>query len=94
MKGKEKEKYVFYEELGSGGSGKVYRAFDKHLKCDRAIKKFCGGEKQWEKELNMLKELRHPLLPVITDIMEEGDDKYLVMEFIRGKNLWWSRTEI
>lgn len=87
MKGKEKEKYVFYEELGSGGSGKVYRAFDKHLKCDRAIKKFCGGEKQWEKELNMLKELRHPLLPVITDIMEEGDDKYLVMEFIRGKNL-------
>lgn len=31
MEGIEKGKYILYEELGSGGSGKVYRAFDRHL---------------------------------------------------------------
>lgn len=85
--GTEKGKYIFYEELGSGGSGKVYRAYDKHLKCDRAVKKFKAEDDVWKKELDMLKELRHPLLPMITDSMEEGEERYLVMEYIEGKNL-------
>ena len=87
MEGIEKGKYILYEELGSGGSGKVYRAFDRHLGCNRAVKKFCAEEGVWRKELEMLKELRHPLLPMITDSIEEGEDKYLVMEYIEGKNL-------
>ena len=87
MEGIEKGKYILYEELGSGGSGKVYRAFDRHLGCNRAVKKFCAEEGGWRKELEMLKELRHPLLPMITDSIEEGEDKYLVMEYIEGKNL-------
>lgn len=86
-KGAWMEKYIFYEELGSGGSGKVYRVYDTHLKCDRAVKKFYGEEKVWEKERNMMKELRHPLLPMIVDSIEAGDERYLVMEYIEGKNL-------
>ncbi len=57
MEGIEKGKYILYEELGSGGSGKVYRAFDRHLGCNRAVKKFCAEEGGWRKELEMLKEL-------------------------------------
>lgn len=87
MEGMEKGKYIFYEELGSGGSGTVYRAYDKRLKCDRAVKKFPGGGEVWKQEMDMLRELRHPLLPVITDSIEEGEDRYLVMEYIEGKNL-------
>lgn len=87
MEGTEMGKYIFYEELGSGGSGTVYRAYDKHLKCDRAVKKFPGGGGVWKRELDMLKELRHPLLPAITDVIEEGEDRYLVMEYIEGENL-------
>lgn len=87
MEGTEMGKYIFYEELGSGGSGTVYRAYDKHLKCDRAVKKFPGGGEVWKKELDMLKGLKHPLLPVITDSIEDGEDRYLVMEYIEGKNL-------
>ncbi len=81
------EKYIFYEELGSGGSGTVYRVYDTHLKCERAVKKFYGEEKIWEKERNMMQELRHPLLPMIVDSIEIGDERYLVMEYIEGKNL-------
>lgn len=87
MEGMEIGKYIFCEELGSGGSGTVYRVYDKHLKCDRAVKKFSGGEEAWKKELDMLKGLKHPLLPVITDSIEDGEDRYLVMEYIEGKNL-------
>ncbi len=82
-----KGKYILYEELGSGGSGKVYRAFDRHLRCDRAVKRFNAGEDIWKKELEMLKGLKHPLLPMVTDSMEEGNERYLVMEYIEGKNL-------
>ena len=80
-------KYIVYEELGRGGSGTVYRVYDKNLKCDRAVKKFPGGGEVWKKELDMLKGLKHPLLPVITDSIEDGEDRYLVMEYIEGKNL-------
>lgn len=80
-------KYMIYEELGGGGSGTVYRAYDTHLKCDRAIKKFSGREEIWKKELDMLKELRHPLLPAVTDVIEQDGSRYLVMEYIDGENL-------
>ena len=35
----------------------------------------------------MMQELRHPLLPMIVDSIEIGDERYLVMEYIEGKNL-------
>ena len=47
MEGIEKGKYILYEELGSGGSGKVYRAFDRHLGCNRAVQKKGFGGKNW-----------------------------------------------
>ena len=51
MEGIEKGKYILYEELGSGGSGKVYRAFDRHLGCNRSVKSFVQkkgvGGKNW-----------------------------------------------
>lgn len=81
------EKYTFCKELGSGGSGKVYKVYDKHLQCEMAVKEFPAEDVISLKELDMLKELRHPALPVITDYLESGGYRYLVMEYIEGKNL-------
>lgn len=81
------EKYILGEVLGRGGSGIVYKAYDKHLKCYRAVKKFTKEDGVSVKELELLKELNHPAFPAVTDYLEEEDGSYLVMEYVDGKNL-------
>ncbi len=82
-----KEKYVFCRELGSGGSGTVFQAYDRHLECYVAVKRFRAGDGIPGRELEMLKELRHPAFPAVMDYLEEDGYRYLVMEYIEGRNL-------
>ena len=88
------EKYELCEEIGSGGSGRVWKAYDRHLERYVAVKQFekaATEEKEkvsaaeWEAE--MMKELRHPALPAILDYLEDEKAGYLVMEYIDGVNL-------
>ncbi len=87
MDGMLREKYIFYEEIGRGGSGKVFKAYDRHLQCLVAVKRFRAEDRISEKELSMLKELRHPVFPAVLDFMEDREYKYLVMEYIEGRDL-------
>ena len=87
MEEKLKEKYIFYEEIGSGGSGTVFKAYDRHLQRLAAVKRFPAEDAASGRELGMLKELCHPAFPAVTDYIEEQEYKYLVMEYIEGKNL-------
>lgn len=80
-------KYVLGRELGSGGSGTVFQAYDRHLECPVAVKRFRTGDGIPGRELLMLKELRHPAFPTVIDYLEEDGFRYLVMEYIEGKNL-------
>lgn len=80
-------KYRIKEKLGEGGSGKVYRAYDRHLRCDVAIKEFERTDEISEQELALLKELRHGALPRIIDFLQDDRNSYLVMEYIDGRNL-------
>ena len=85
-------KYVIIRELGQGGEGCVYLARDEDLQRLVAIKKVnrkeqdCEEEKQLMKEADFLQQLRHPMLPVIYDLLWE-DAWYLVMEYIQGTTL-------
>lgn len=80
-------KYRIVRPLGQGGEGSVYLAEDESLGRYVAVK--ClreeGGERIRE-EAAFLRDLRHPMLPVVYELLwEEG--WYLVMEYVEGVSL-------
>lgn len=82
--------YEIQKILGEGASGVVYLAWDIHLSRHVVLKKQKQNEdsddRSFRQELIMLKELKHPMLPILYDYFWE-DGWYLVMEYIRGNNL-------
>lgn len=86
-------KYTVIRQLGSGGEGTVYLAQDEDLHRPVAVKRLCGqedrrqvGDRQVIWEADMLKELRHPMLPVIHELLWDSA-WYLVMEYVPGITL-------
>ena len=84
-------KYELKERIGAGSSGIVYLAWDRHLERHVAIKEAKCSAKQEEngmlkQEMEMLKSLKHPMLPAVYDFFLETK-RYLVMEYIRGESL-------
>lgn len=85
------DKYELIDQIGEGAGGVVYLAWDRHLERMAAIKeeKFSQGEggiSVLKKEMEMLKELKHPMLPAVFDYFS-ADKQYLVMEYIDGESL-------
>jgi len=89
-------KYQVLTELGEGGMSRVYLAHDTRLNKQWAIKeiKKTGNPEKDEiivqsfiKEANMMKQLDHPFLPRIVDIVNEHDSVYVVMDYIEGRSL-------
>ena len=90
------DRYILQYELGKGGMSTVYLARDLKLNMDWAIKVIDLSNKQshasiyknaTEKEISMLKELRHPALPRIVDFFSEQEKMYIVMDYIEGETL-------
>ena len=85
-------RYRIVKELGRGGFGAVYRAWDTRLNVPCALKENLDAalesQEQFEREARMLAKLSHPNLPRVTDhffIRSQG--QYLVMDFIDGQDL-------
>ncbi len=77
--------------LGRGRSGTVYLARHKELEEYRAIKqvsKSCTDYHQFRKEALILKNIRHPGIPVVYDLEEDEDFSYLIEEFLEGDSLY------
>jgi len=82
------------EHLGTGGMGEVYRARDPQLHRQVAIKRL-SPELAADAELRatLLREARNAAritnqrVAALYDVIEEGDDLYLVMEHVRGTTL-------
>lgn len=79
-------KYEIIRQLGAGGEGSVYLARDSVLSRLAAIKRLEGEWALSLKEADFLRDLHHPMLPVIYDLLYE-DGWYLVMEYIEGISL-------
>jgi serine/threonine protein kinase/Tol biopolymer transport system component len=85
-------RYRVEQELGRGGFGAVYRAWDVNLKKPCAVKENLDtspeAQRQFEREAIVLANLSHPNLPRVTDhFVIEGQGHYLVMDFVEGEDL-------
>jgi serine/threonine protein kinase len=85
-------RYRIIRQLGQGGMGTVYEAEALRLSTTVALKETHFTDeplrKQFEREAQLLAGLRHPALPRVIDHFDEGDGLFLVMDFIRGEDLW------
>src|SRR5262245_36291287 len=87
-------RYKILAELGSGGMGEVYRAFDERLSREVAVKilpdRVQSDEKalsRFDKETKALAALSHPN---ILSIYDSGTDQgicYAITELLRGETL-------
>jgi len=80
--------------LGKGGMGEVYRARDKRLDRDVAIKtlpeefsKDSDRLLRFEREAKLLASLNHPNIGAIYGFEESRDTRFLVLELVEGETL-------
>lgn len=90
------DRYEIRSKIGEGGVGAVYRAFDKHLNREVAIKRvLAGGEGEDRddatdsmlKEAAALSSLQHPHIVTVYDSGEDKDGPYVVMELLSGRTI-------
>jgi len=86
--------YQLVEKIGAGCMGEVYRAQDRHLVRDVAIKVLRPGtitdesaRKDFRKEALILSKLNHPNVATIHDFDTQQNVDFLVMEYIPGITL-------
>ena len=88
-------KYEILKEIGRGGMSIVYLARDNRLNKQWAVKEMKNDGtktretllKGLEREANILKDVDHPVLPRIVDIINSRGTIYVVMDFIEGTNI-------
>lgn len=91
------DRYKVYEQLGAGGVGTVFRAYDTQLKRWVAIKRLTldsearesGADIQEElrQEADSLATLRNPNIVTIFDVASDDDGLFIVMELLEGEDL-------
>jgi serine/threonine-protein kinase len=86
--------YEIVAPIGSGGMGEVYRARDKRLDREVAIKILSPAlasradhVRRFEQEARAASSLNHPNIVTIYDVGFEGDLAYIAMELIQGQDL-------
>lgn len=88
-------KYEIWKEVGRGGMSIVYLARDNRLNKQWAVKEIRNDGskatdtllKGLEREANILKNVDHPVLPRIVDIIDQKGTIYVVMDFIEGETI-------
>lgn len=82
------------EEIGAGGMGIVYRAWDTRLEREVAVKVLNpktlidgSARKRFRREALMLSKLNHPNVESVYDFHTENGVDYLVLEYVPGMSL-------
>ena len=90
-------RYHIIEQIGEGGMGVVYKAYDTRLECEVAVKFLHTGlmaaadqdraQKRFEREAKAVAQLTHPNIVGVTDYGEHEGARYLVMTYYPGGTL-------
>ncbi len=87
-------RYEILELIGAGGMGEVYRAVDKSLDRQVAVKVLPAAFSQdkerlarFEREAKLLAALNHPHIASIHGLERSGERLFLVLELIEGESL-------
>jgi serine/threonine protein kinase len=94
MIGKTLAHYEIASQLGKGGMGEVYRAKDRKLGREVAIKvlpeefaKDADRVARFQREAKLLASLNHPNIAAIYGLEESGGTNFLVLELVEGDTL-------
>jgi len=87
-------RYQIIEELGHGGMGRIYRAVDKKLNEEVALKMIrpeIASEKRtierFHNELKLARKISHPHVGRMYELLEEKGVHFITMEYVRGEDL-------
>ncbi|NIN93341.1 protein kinase, partial [bacterium] len=87
-------RYQIIEVLGKGGMGKVYRALDKKLNEEVALKlvkpEIASDKKTLERfsnELRIARKIAHKNVGRMYELMEEKGTHFITMEYVPGEDL-------
>lgn len=89
------KKYELLEEVGHGGMATVYRAIDRRLEREVAVKVIHRHLREnpevaarFVSEARAVAKLKHPNIVEVYDVSEESEqERYLIVELVRGRTL-------
>ena len=90
------ERYEIRGKIGHGGLGAVYRAFDRRMNREVAVKRILGSgdaasleeaTRQLSEEAGALASIQHPHIVTVYDVGVDDEGPFVVMELITGKTL-------
>jgi Protein kinase domain/Domain of Unknown Function (DUF1080) len=90
------QRYTIHEQLGIGGNGAVYRAYDTQLKRWVAIKRLLTASEansndpdaaELRREADTLASMRNANIVTIFDVAEDDEGLFMVMELLEGPDL-------
>ena len=85
------ERYEVQALIGTGGMGKVYKAFDRKLKRAVALKFLNGAdatlERRFLQEAQSQARIDHAHVCKVYEVGRVGEDPYIAMQFIDGQTL-------
>ena len=88
------ERYELEELVGTGGMSSVYRAHDRLLERDVALKvlhqEFTADTdyvERFRREARSVAQLSHPNIVTVIDRGEQDGRQYIVFEYVKGENL-------
>jgi len=87
-------RYQIIEELGQGGMGKVYRALDRELNAEVALKlirpEIAADSmtiERFKNELKLARNISHRNVGHMYELMDEKGTRFISMEYIPGEDL-------